>query len=46
MECVEVAEQQQLSPSTLRLADLAVQMCQLLEEEVNVVEDELLTYAG
>ena len=46
MECVEIAEQQQLSRSTLRLADFAVQMCQLIEEEVNVVEDELLTYAG
>lgn len=44
-ECVEVAEAQYLSASTLRFAALATEVCRHLEEEVMFVDEELLTYA-
>ena len=45
-ECVVVATTHAVSRSTLRLADLAAQFCQRLEEEVNALDEEPVTYSS
>lgn len=44
-ECRELARSQTLKPSTLTFADLAEAMCRLLDEEVTIVQDHVLTFA-
>ncbi len=44
-ECRDVAETHHLDPATLGFADLAEAMCRLLEEEVNIAQDRILTVA-
>ncbi len=44
-ECREVAQSQAISSLTLAFAELAVAMCRLLEEEVQIVQDHVLTIA-
>lgn len=45
-ECDEIGGWQQLSPLTVSFASLVRDLCHSLEEEVNSVEDDLLTYAS
>lgn len=42
-ECRDVAKTHSLAPATLAFADLDEAMCRLLEEEVNIVQDRILT---
>jgi hypothetical protein len=42
-ECRDVTETHRLAPATLAFADLAEAMCRLLEEEVDIVQDRILT---
>ena len=44
-ECREITRSQVLAPSTLAFADLAESMCRLLDEEVSIVQDHVLTFA-
>ena len=44
-ECQDSSESRAVSPHTFALADVAVTLCRLLEEEVQIVQDNAMTSA-